>query len=50
VSVNKTEFVSRVATKAEISGAEAGRVVNAVLAVIEDALKSGEDVAFAGFG
>ena len=50
MSVNKTEFVSRVATKADISGAEAGRVVNAVLAVIEDALKSGEDVAFAGFG
>ncbi len=50
MSVNKTEFVSRVASEADISGAEAGRVVNAVLAVIQDALKSGEDVAFAGFG
>ena len=50
MSVNKTEFVSRVASEAEISGAEAGRVVNAVLAVIQDALKTGEDVAFAGFG
>jgi DNA-binding protein HU-beta len=48
--VNKTEFVSRVAAKGDMSGAEAGRAVQAVLDVIQDALKAGEDVAFAGFG
>jgi DNA-binding protein HU-beta len=48
--VNKTEFVSRVAEKADISSAQANQAVAAVLAVIQDALKTGEDVAFAGFG
>ncbi len=48
--MNKTEFVGRVAAKGDMSGAEAGRAVQAVLDVIQDALKSGEDVAFAGFG
>ena len=48
--VNKSEFVSRVAKEADVSATEADRAVKAVLAVITDALKSGEDVAFAGFG
>lgn len=48
--MNKTEFVGRVATHGDMSAAEAGRAVQAVLDVIQDALKSGEDVAFAGFG
>ena len=48
--MNKTEFVGRVAAKSEMSNAQAGSAVNAVLEVIQDALKSGEDVSFAGFG
>jgi DNA-binding protein HU-beta len=48
--VNKTEFVAKVAAKGDMSGAEAGRAVAAVLDVIQEALKNGEDVAFAGFG
>lgn len=48
--MNKSEFVSRVAKEAEMSSADADRAVKAVLAVITDALKGGEDVAFAGFG
>ena len=48
--MNKTEFVSRVAKEGDMSTADAGRAVKAVLDVIEDALKKGEDVAFAGFG
>ena len=48
--MNKTEFVSRVAKEGDMSTADAGRAVKAVLEVIEDALKKGEDVAFAGFG
>jgi DNA-binding protein HU-beta len=48
--VNKTEFVSKVAAKGDMSGAEASRAVGAVLDVIQEALRSGEEVAFAGFG
>ena len=48
--MNKTEFVGRVAAKSEMSNAQAGNAVNAVLDVIQEALKSGEDVSFAGFG
>lgn len=48
--MNKSEFVSRVAKEADVSATEADRAVKAVLAVIQDALKNGEDVAFAGFG
>jgi DNA-binding protein HU-beta len=48
--VNKTEFVSRVAKRSDMSAAEAGRLVQAFLDEVSDALKSGEAVAFAGFG
>jgi DNA-binding protein HU-beta len=48
--VNKTEFVSQIAKNTDLSGAEAGRVVQAVLDEIQGALSRGEDVAFAGFG
>jgi DNA-binding protein HU-beta len=48
--MNKSEFVSRVAKKTGMTTAEAQRVVQAVLDEVSDALKSGEDVAFAGFG
>ncbi|HMO01059.1 MAG TPA: HU family DNA-binding protein [Miltoncostaeaceae bacterium] len=48
--MNKTEFVSKVAAKSEMSNAQASSAVSAVLEVIQDALKSGEDVSFAGFG
>jgi DNA-binding protein HU-beta len=48
--VNKTEFVSKIAKNTDMSGAEAGRVVQAVLDEIQSALSRGDDVAFAGFG
>jgi DNA-binding protein HU-beta len=48
--VNKTEFVSKVAKRGDMSGAEANRAVAAVLDEITAALSNGEDVAFAGFG
>ena len=49
--MNKTEFVSRVAKNGDgMSAAEATRAVQAVLDEIKNALSSGEDVAFAGFG
>jgi DNA-binding protein HU-beta len=48
--MNKTEFVSRVAKAGGMSGAEASHAVKTVLDEIQNALKTGEDVAFAGFG
>ncbi len=48
--MNKTEFVSRVGKNNDMSGAEAGRAVKAVLDEIEEALANGDEVAFAGFG
>lgn len=48
--MNKTEFVSKVAKRGEMSGAEAGKAVQAVLDEITEALANGDDVAFAGFG
>ncbi len=48
--MNKTEFVSKIANETELSGAQAGRVVQAVLDEIQSALARGDDVAFAGFG
>jgi len=48
--VNKTEFVSKVAKRGEMSGADAAKAVGAVLDEIKEALSRGEDVAFAGFG
>ena len=48
--MNKTEFVSKVAAKNDMSAADASRAVSTVLEVIQEALKSGDEVAFAGFG
>jgi len=48
--MNKTEFVGLVAKRAEATNAESQRFVQAVLDEILEALKKGEDVAFAGFG
>ncbi len=48
--MNKQEFVVAVATKAGVSQADAGRVVNATLDVITEALKNGDDVTITGFG
>lgn len=48
--MNKTEFVGRVAKRAELTNADAARAVQAVLDEVQEALKGGEEVAFAGFG
>jgi len=50
VHVTKSEFVDQVASKANLGKKEAGEAVDAVLDVIEDALKRGSDVTFSGFG
>jgi DNA-binding protein HU-beta len=48
--MNKAEFTSAVADGAEMSKADAGRAVDAVIDVIKAALKSGETITLVGFG
>jgi DNA-binding protein HU-beta len=48
--VTKQQFVDRVASKANLSRRDAAAAVDAFLDSITDALRSGDDVAFTGFG
>ncbi|HHU31667.1 MAG: HU family DNA-binding protein [Zhaonellaceae bacterium] len=48
--MNKTELVSSVAEKAEITKKEAEKVVGAIFSSIEEALAKGDKVQLVGFG
>jgi DNA-binding protein HU-beta len=48
--VNKTQLAEQIAARAGVSGAEAGRVLDATLDTIEEALASGNEVTITGFG
>ncbi|HYG07604.1 MAG TPA: HU family DNA-binding protein [Stenotrophomonas sp.] len=48
--MNKTELIDGVAAAADISKAEAGRAVDAVVGEITKALKKGDSVTLVGFG
>jgi DNA-binding protein HU-beta len=48
--MNKTELIEAVADNADISKADAGRAVDAVIASITKALKKGDAVTLVGFG
>ena len=48
--MTKSEFVERVADSSGLSKKDAGNAVDAVLKAIEDALRSGDEVSFTGFG
>ena len=48
--MNKAEFTSAVADDAEMSKADAGRAVDAMIEVIKKALKKGDTVTLVGFG
>ena len=48
--MTKSDFVERVAESSGLSKKDATTAVDAVIRSIEDALKSGEDVTFTGFG
>jgi DNA-binding protein HU-beta len=48
--MTKSDFVERVAETSGLSKKDATTAVDAVIRSIEDALKSGEDVTFTGFG
>lgn len=48
--MNKTELTEQIAERTGVSGAEAGRVLEATLQSIEGALAGGQDVTITGFG
>lgn len=48
--MNKNELIADVAERAGISKADAGKAVDGVVASVEAALKSGDDVRIVGFG
>ena len=48
--MNKAELIDAVAALADISKADSGRALDAVLAAIGKALKKGEQVTLVGFG
>jgi len=48
--MNKSELIDAIADSAELTKAEAGRAVDAVVAVISKTLKNGDSVTLVGFG
>ena len=48
--MNKAEFIEAVAESAEITKADAGRAIDAMIATVTKALKSGDSVTLVGFG
>ena len=48
--MNKTDLIDAVASEADVSKAEAARVVDAVIDSITRALKKGDTVTLVGFG
>ena len=48
--MNKNDLIAQVSTDADLTKADAGEAVEAVLGAIEGALKSGDEVRLVGFG
>jgi DNA-binding protein HU-beta len=48
--MNKSDLVGGIADNADISKADAGRALEALIKVVKKALKSGDNVAIVGFG
>ena len=48
--MNKAEFIDAIAESAELTKADAGRAVDAMVAAITKALKKGDTVTLVGFG
>lgn len=48
--MTKAEFVGKIAEKTGLTKADSEKAVNAFLETVTDALKSGDKVAFTGFG
>ena len=48
--MTKSDFVDKVASSSGLSKKDAGTAVDSFIGELENALKSGEDVTFTGFG
>lgn len=48
--MNKSDLINTIADNAELSKADAGRALEALIKVVKKALKSGDTVAIVGFG
>ena len=48
--MNKTEFISAIAEKAELSKKDAEKALKAFTGVVEEELKKGEKIQLVGFG
>jgi DNA-binding protein HU-beta len=48
--LNKTDLIDRIAEKADISKASAGRALDALVDAIKTSLKEGDPVTLVGFG
>lgn len=48
--MTKSDFIDKLASKTGLSKKDAGAAVDAFIDVVTDALSSGEDVQFTGFG
>jgi len=48
--VNKTDLIDAIASAADLSKADAGRALDAVVDSITDSLKKGDPVSLVGFG
>ncbi len=48
--MNKSQLIDKIAADADISKAAAGRVLDAFMGSVPDALKGGDEVAMVGFG
>lgn len=48
--MNKQDIVAKVSESADLSKADAGRAVDAVIAAITEGLAAGQQVSIAGFG
>ncbi len=48
--MNKSELIAAVAESAELSKADAGRALEALIEAVKKTLKKGDDVSLVGFG
>lgn len=48
--MNKTEFVEQIAERLGLDRAEAGRIVDGMLAIVEETLARGSELTIPGFG
>ena len=48
--MNKTEFVDAVAERADVQKSDAAKIIDALVEVVGDQLKQGEQITLVGFG